>query len=679
MNKILVLLLLVCSPILIEAQTMSVTPSTGTVMSYDTNQVLVSEDNVKNPNGTWTTNCGSIDQNGLFTAPLVATNTLCTVEFTDTASGMSTGTVINVTPAFDNGAQLPVAIVNSSMASTPTPGVVTQVVPLGLQNAINAANCGDTLLLQAGATYPGSYKLPAKACDDQHWIVIRTSAPDSALPAEGTRINPCYAGVSSLPGRPAFSCPANSVGAMTKVVASKGQSAFTLAVGASHYRLGPGLEITRALKDGIHFALISPPGGGNSADHLVIDRDWIHGTAQDETQRGIMLSGLTYVGVVDSYINDFHCTTAIGTCVDSQAIAGGIGPATSGNFKIENNFLEAAAETILFGGSLGNSATPTDITIRHNHMFKPLTWLPGQSGFVGGANTDVTKCIKTPGQCPFIVKNLFELKNAQRVLLEGNILENVWPGYTQHGAGMLISGLNPPALAGAQVYSKVSVVDATFRYNRVAHSTAGMSIVNMGIGTPLGFNLPVARVSVHDNIIDDMSLDYFNNDDSPFVDFHMFAIGSCPACVPISDISIKHNTVLSKNPKVAFILDVAGTQSMGLTFTDNIMSVPAGTVVSGGNATGCAYSGNTNLLRLNACLLPNYEFNGNVFIGGTNTWPAGNYFPSSPTAVGFTSLNGLNGGDYTLLPASSYKNKATDGKDPGADVAAVNTATAGVQ
>ncbi|PYX23748.1 MAG: hypothetical protein DMG87_04895, partial [Acidobacteria bacterium] len=74
-----------------------------------------------------------------------------------------------------------------------------------LQTALNNAQCGDTIALQAGATFSGSFTLPAKACDDQHWITIRTSALAS-LPAEGTRITPCYAGVSSLPGRPSFHC-----------------------------------------------------------------------------------------------------------------------------------------------------------------------------------------------------------------------------------------------------------------------------------------------------------------------------------------------------------------------------------------------------------------------------------------------------------------------------------------
>src|SRR6185437_8367658 len=246
----------------------------------------------------------------------------------------------------DGPAQLPRVLVNSSMAATPAPGA-RKLVPAGanLQQVLKNAHCGDTLLLQAGATFTGIYSLPAKACDALHWIVIRTSAPDSALPPEGKRISPCYAGVASLPGRPSVGCTAPTK-AMAKLMGDKA-GPIILANGANHYRLGPGLEITRPLTSLGYVNLISP---GGVAQHVVIDRDWIHGVPQYDTVRGVMLSGVTNAAIVDSYLTDFHCAALIGACTDAQAVAGGTGSIAQGVWKIHNNFLEGDAETILFGG-----------------------------------------------------------------------------------------------------------------------------------------------------------------------------------------------------------------------------------------------------------------------------------------------------------------------------------------
>jgi hypothetical protein len=202
---------------------------------------------------------------------------------------------------------------------------------------------------------------------------------------------------------------------------------FILRKGANHYRL-IGLEITRT--GGTHDApaLVSVEPNGN-ADHIVVDRCWLHGTVHDETRQGISLSGATYVAVVDSYFSDFHCVRG-GMCVDSHAVGGGLGDHQDGPFKISNNFLEASGEALMFGGGAA-TVTPADIEIRHNHFFKPWQWMPGARGFVGGLNGN-----------PFVSKNHLELKNATRVLIEANLMENNWGGFTQSGYALLLSPKN---------------------------------------------------------------------------------------------------------------------------------------------------------------------------------------------------------------------------------------------
>jgi len=85
--------------------------------------------------------------------------------------------VSNNSGSFDGPAELPRLYVQSSLINTPAPGKTISVTAGGsLKAALASANCGDTIELQAGAEFQGNINLPAKPCDDQHWIVIRTSA-----------------------------------------------------------------------------------------------------------------------------------------------------------------------------------------------------------------------------------------------------------------------------------------------------------------------------------------------------------------------------------------------------------------------------------------------------------------------------------------------------------------------
>ena len=117
--------------------------------------------------------------------------------------------------------------------------------------------------------------------------------------------------------------------------------------------------------------------------------------------------------------------------------------------KIVNNFLVGAAETILFGGSGSGPNQQTDVEIRNNWMYKPLTWSPLSTTYDGVQRE---------------VKNLLELKQCDRCLVEGNVMQNVWSGLSQVGGAFVVT----PREFG--VLPCCYDANITFRYNYITHA-----------------------------------------------------------------------------------------------------------------------------------------------------------------------------------------------------------------
>jgi hypothetical protein len=116
-------------------------------------------------------------------------------------------------------------------------------------------------------------------------------------------------------------------------------------------------------------------GSGSSAQNslsqvphdLVVDRCYIHSDPVNGQKRGIALNSAA-TSVTGSYISDCK---RIGQ--DAQAIAGWNGPDP---FTISNNYLEGAAENLLFGGAdpVIPEPVPSDIRITSNLISKPVRW-----------------------------------------------------------------------------------------------------------------------------------------------------------------------------------------------------------------------------------------------------------------------------------------------------------------
>jgi len=499
-----------------------------------------------------------------------------------------------------------------SLMLTPTAGAqsgsihfagIIDVPPGGdLQAALDQAQPGDTIRLAAGATYTGWFTLPAKTGTGD--ILIRTTAPDSALPPAGTRINP-----SSFP-------------ALARINAAAGGSVFTTDPGAHNYRF-LGLEIAPTAGAFLYnvVTLGAAETSVNQQPHnITFERCYIHGDAVAGSRRGIAMNGVN-IGVYDSILTDFKEVGA-----DSQALAGWNG---AGPFTIVNNELEGAGENLIFGGADPQvpGLVPADIVVRHNHFFKPLSWKVDDPGYAG---------------THWSVKNLFELKNARRVLIEGNVFENDWTD-AQTATAILFTVRNQD---GTAPWSQIDHV--TFRDNIVRHTGSGLSVLGYDNNFP---SQQTNNVSIENDLLYDLNGATWGG----FGAFVLMLNGT-------ADVAIDHNTVFQSQHVV--IAD--SLPNSGFVFTNNI--APHNLYGVFGSGRG---SGNDSL---NA-YFPGSVFRRNVIPGApAASYPVDNFYPATLNDVGFADLPG---GDYRLAPSSSYKSAGTDGRDVGADIDAVEAATCG--
>ena len=326
---------------------------------------------------------------------------------------------------------LPQVFLNTTYAP-PAGNTITVNAGGNLQSAINTAQPGDTIVLQAGATFTGTFTLPNKGASTQ-WIYIRSSAYAS-LPAPGNRVS-----------------PANAANMATIAGTGSPVIAVTTQAGAHHYRF-VGIEIKPAAGK-FSYGIVDMGSSATSLAQLphdiVFDRCYIHGDPAVGGRRGIALNSAASA-VIDSYLSDWKENGA-----DSQAI---VGWNTPGPVKLVNNYLEGSGENVMFGGADPSIANlvPSDIEIRGNYFFKPLAWISQA----------------------WTVKNLIEFKNGQRVLLEGNIFENNWQD-AQGGEGIVVTPRNQDGGAPWSITQ-----DITIRLNKVINVGRGFNIAGRDSNFP---------------------------------------------------------------------------------------------------------------------------------------------------------------------------------------------------
>jgi len=232
------------------------------------------------------------------------------------------------------------------------------------------------------------------------------------------------------------------------------------------------------------------------------------------------------------------------------------------------------------------------------------------------------------------VKILFELKNARRVWVDGNVFEYNWqhPGY---GFGITFTVRNEEGRSPWAV-----IEDVTFTNNIVRHSPSAVNI--MGFDDRHPPSEQGKRILIRNNIFDDINGPRWGGKGRLF----QLLRGT-------KDIVIEHNTAFH----TGHILMAEGDPHEGFIYRSNIAPHNDGMEGAG---TG---DGNSTLERH----FPGAIVIHNVIIGGDpQRYPDGNFFPESVQAVPFANWSE---GDYQLIPSGAATQEV-----PGVDAKALCSA-----
>lgn len=468
-------------------------------------------------------------------------------------------------------------MVASARAFTPT-RTISPATSAALQSALDTARFGDLIQLQSGVTYTRQFHLRAKSGNG--WITIQGQC---ATPPGGR-------------ARPSLT--SNWPKIVSDVAAG---AAIQTDSGAHNYRLSC-FEVTAqaSFVNGYSMMLLGATDQAQTKVAqmpyaLVLDRMYIHGTPSYNFQRCVSLQSAS-TAIVDSWISECH-----GKGFDSQAIAGWNG---SGPYLIENNYLEGAGENVMFGGagpSIANQL-PSDIVVRRNYIFKPLAW-------------------KTSKQ--WTIKNLFELKLGVRVLVEANILENMWTD-AQNGVAVIFNSTNDQQNAP---WSETR--DVTFRWNLIRNTESGLSAA--AAPNP-GTVVPMSHLYVGNNWFDKL-IGQVSSDRGLAIDH-------------VSYTTIEFNTAF--HPRHGLILYGSSAKSVGWNFSDNAIGTSQPNYGSYGAVDGDGGTIGTAALNQHAT---GWIFLRNVLPSGLTTneraqYPTGNTY-TAPASLGTSGVN------QTLLAAAT--------------------------
>jgi hypothetical protein len=424
----------------------------------------------------------------------------------------------------------------------------------------------------------------------------------ASLPAYGTRVKPCYWGIAAMVGYPAFNCTSTTVvmPTITSSPSSGTGAAFKMPVGGLSYLIIKGILFTRSTGSGLITDLALDTSSGGQYDHMIWEHDGFLGTTADETNRAFVFNRGSFVAVKDSFFAEFHCISGVGLCQDAKPVGDGTNTHVGDTDKahaVVNNFLTCGAQCLLSGGAAA-VITPTSIEWRNNYAYRPLTWDPASSSYNGGVSGHA-----------LVVKNAWECKNCDRILMEGNYTENGWAGFSQVGNAFTLTPKNQSGTLCPLCF----VTNVTIRYNWVKSYAQLFTIVNTSDGNGT-YAAAGHHYSIHDNLGENMQ--------NPTICYQcqssaamMTLNNSIPATDILHHVDVNHNTdIIASNTNRGIYSSytlgadaaVAPNNNAPVKWQNNIFAQGffGAFHSSSGNAASCAFGKSDAAAIINSCFFP---------------------------------------------------------------------------
>lgn len=510
----------------------------------------------------------------------------------------------------------------ATLARMPTEYVDTRYIPptaqtfnvtttAEFQTALNtaAANGGNAVINVALGTYDGAITYPD---NPGGWIYIRSTS-HAALPAltelYGDWVTPAHAALM-----PFFRGTVVNTGVFTAA-----------GVNCQKYRfVGVRFESTAATSYILGLIHPTSPETDDMPDYIHFDRCIFDGSNNGTVVRAILAAGRGHAAVGCYFYRIAHNQ-------DAQAVAL---LASRGLYKFKGNYTSATGENWIAGGSTfaGSSYThqPVDMEFGENYFYHDPAWI----------NTNPT----------FNIKNSFELKTGERVLMYRNRFENLWPD-GQAGRAVVFTP-RPFSDSGADA----KIYDLSFYHNDIIDVSQGISAAS--VDSPGSSDRRGQRYSFRYNRMWTTGFggwDFGSGAPYPNQTSICFLIGQ-----GLDDCLIDHFTAIPTyggSGTIEFTFDGTTDQKINR-FTILNSVIPSGEYGALRNsvANGDAVLNNTCVSRV---------VEKNAFAGApSGTYPTNNLYPADFAAMLFENLALRN---YRLTASSPGKGYATDGGDIGVD------------